>query len=46
MRGDFNDDHTPIGYLFRGSKKYVWTEEDLWQAIGYVIEGQGEPLKM
>jgi len=29
----------------RGSKKYLWTEQDLLDAIAYVLEGQGEPLK-
>jgi REP element-mobilizing transposase RayT len=29
----------------RGSKKYLWTEQDLIDAIAYVLEGQGEPLK-
>ena len=28
----------------RGSNKYLWTEEDLANAIAYVIEDQGEPL--
>jgi REP element-mobilizing transposase RayT len=28
----------------RGSKKYLWTEEELANAIAYVIEDQGEPL--
>jgi REP element-mobilizing transposase RayT len=27
-----------------GSKKYLWTEEELAKAIAYVIEDQGEPL--
>jgi REP element-mobilizing transposase RayT len=29
----------------RGSKKYLWTEQELIDAIAYVLEGQGEPLK-
>jgi REP element-mobilizing transposase RayT len=29
----------------RGSKKYLWTEQDLIDAIAYVLEGQGDPLK-
>ena len=29
----------------RGSKKYLWTEEELANAIAYVVEDQGEPLK-
>jgi REP element-mobilizing transposase RayT len=28
----------------RGSKKYLWTEEELANAIAYVVEEQGEPL--
>jgi REP element-mobilizing transposase RayT len=28
-----------------GSKKYLWTEEDLANAIVYVVEDQGEPLE-
>ncbi len=28
-----------------GSKKYLWTEEELGNAIAYVIEDQGEPLQ-
>jgi len=29
----------------RGSKKYLWTEQELIDAIAYVLEGQGESLK-
>src|SRR5207249_10811119 len=29
----------------RGSKKYLWSEKDLAEAIGYVIKKQGEQLK-
>jgi len=29
---------------FRGSKKYLWNEEELANAISYVESGQGEPL--
>jgi REP element-mobilizing transposase RayT len=28
-----------------GSKKYLWTEEELANAIAYVVEDQGEPLE-
>ena len=28
----------------RGSKRYLWTEEELANAIAYVVEEQGEPL--
>jgi hypothetical protein len=27
-----------------GSKKYLWTEEELANAIVYVVEDQGKPL--
>jgi REP element-mobilizing transposase RayT len=27
-----------------GSKKYLWTEEELANAIAYVVEDQGDPL--
>jgi len=29
---------------FRGSKKYLWSEEQLTNAVAYVETGQGEPL--
>lgn len=29
---------------FRGSKKYLWDEKQLADAIAYVDTGQGEPL--
>jgi REP element-mobilizing transposase RayT len=32
-------------WAHRGSKKYLWTEQDLIDAIAYVLEGQGESLK-
>src|SRR5258707_83391 len=28
-----------------GSKKYLWTEEELQNAITYVVDDQGEPLE-
>src|SRR5258706_14676366 len=28
-----------------GSKKYLWTEEELKNAIAYVVEDQGKPLE-
>lgn len=31
-------------WAHRGSKKYLWTEQDLVEAIAYVTDGQGEPL--
>jgi hypothetical protein len=27
-----------------GSTKYLWTDEELANAIAYVVEDQGEPL--
>jgi len=35
-------DRTP--WVHRGSKKYLWTETDLDNAIAYVLYDQGEPL--
>jgi REP element-mobilizing transposase RayT len=32
-------------WAHRGSKKYLWTEEELASAIAYVVEEQGESLK-
>jgi hypothetical protein len=29
---------------FRGSRKYLWSEEELRNAIAYVDSGQGDPL--
>ena len=40
--GCWNGDRTPWAY--RGSKKYVWTEKELTEAIAYVEYDQGEPL--
>ena len=31
-------------WAFRGSGRYLWTEEDLVKAIAYVENDQGEPL--
>src|SRR5947207_8267937 len=31
-------------WTYRGSKKYLWTEKELADAIGYVEYDQGEPL--
>lgn len=27
-----------------GSKRYIWTEKELANAVAYVMEDQGEPL--
>ena len=31
-------------WVYRGSKKYLWTEKELLDAIAYVLYDQGEPL--
>ncbi len=31
-------------WVYRGSKRYLWTEEQLCDAIAYVLYDQGEPL--
>jgi REP element-mobilizing transposase RayT len=31
-------------WVRRGSKKYLWTEQQLLAAIAYVLDDQGEPL--
>ena len=31
-------------WVLRGSKRYLWTEKDIYEAIDYVLYGQGEPL--
>ncbi len=38
----WNTDQSP--WAHRGSKRYLWTEEALANAIAYVREDQGEPL--
>ena len=35
----------PSPWAQGGSKKYLWTEEELKNAIAYVVEDQGEPLE-
>ena len=40
--GCWRSDRTP--WVDRGSKKYLWTEEQLNRAIAYVLYDQGEPL--
>ena len=39
----WKEEYSP--WAFRGSKKYLWTEKDLDQAIHYVLYEQGLPLK-
>ncbi|SRR5712691_9254402 len=41
--GCWNGDLSP--WARGGSKKYLWTEEELANAIAYVVADQGEPLK-
>ena len=41
--GCWNGDLSP--WARNGSKLYLWTEEELANAIAYVVEDQGEPLK-
>jgi REP element-mobilizing transposase RayT len=41
--GVWTNDLSP--WEFRGSKKYLWTEKQLVDAIAYVEVNQGEPLK-
>ncbi|HEV2904086.1 MAG TPA: hypothetical protein VGW32_03515 [Pyrinomonadaceae bacterium] len=41
--GVWTSDLSP--WEFRGSKKYLWSEKQLTDAIAYVELGQGEPLK-
>ena len=40
--GCWRSDRTP--WVRRGSKRYLWTEKDLNNAIAYVLYDQGEPL--
>ena len=41
--GCWNSDLSP--WARGGSKKYLWTEEELTNAVAYVVEDQGNPLK-
>ncbi len=40
--GCWSSDLSP--WAQRGSTRYIWTEEELTNAITYVVEDQGEPL--
>jgi len=40
--GLWRSKHTP--WVRRGSKRRLWTEQDLFNAIDYVLYDQGEPL--
>ncbi len=40
--GCWRSDQSP--WTYRGSKKYLWTEKELADAIAYVENDQGEPL--
>ena len=39
----WNSDLSP--WVYRGSKRYLWTEKELVDAIAYVMYDQGEPLQ-
>jgi len=41
--GCWKGDDSP--WADRGSKRYLWTDEDVVNAIAYVEYDQGEPLK-
>ncbi len=40
--GCWHNEHSP--WVYRGSKRYLWTEKQLLDAIAYVLYDQGEPL--
>jgi len=40
--GYWREEQTP--WARKGSKRYLWTEQDLLNAIAYVLYDQGEPL--
>ncbi len=33
-------------WTLRGSKRYLWTEEQLWEAIDYVVNRQGDAMEV
>ena len=41
--GFWTSDRSPWAY--RGSRRYLWTEKELLDAIAYVLYDQGEPLQ-
>src|SRR3989442_988477 len=41
--GCWKSDRSP--WVYRGSKRYLWTEKELLDAIAYVMYDQGEPLQ-
>lgn len=41
--GCWNSERSP--WVYRGSKRYLWTERELLDAIAYVLYDQGEPLQ-
>ena len=41
--GCWRSDRSP--WVYRGSKRYLWTEKELLDAVAYVTYGQGEPLQ-
>ena len=40
------DDPARRRWARHGSTRYLWREADVIQALGYVLEGQGEPLEV
>ena len=41
--GCWKSDRSP--WVYRGSKRYLWAEKDLLEAVAYVLYDQGEPLQ-
>ncbi len=42
-RGLWNDKHSP--WSDKGSERWLWTEENVWNACDYVTNGQGNDLR-
>ncbi|MGE3951710.1 MAG: transposase [Pyrinomonadaceae bacterium] len=40
--GSWQNEFSP--WAERGSKRFLWTEESLWEAVNYVLNGQGDDL--
>ena len=40
--GCWNNDHSP--WARKGSKRRLWNERSVWNAVNYVLNGQGEDL--
>ena len=41
--GCWKSDRSP--WVYRGSKRYLWAEKDLLEAVAYVLYDQGELLQ-